>query len=232
MHIGSDSWKTFVSDGLKELGVQAEGDMINALSRHAEEMLLWNRKTNLTAIVDPKDVAVKHILDSALTLKHIPDQASLLDIGTGGGFPGIPVKILKPSVDLTLIDASRKKINFLKHVIRTLGLKRAVALQARGEALSADNQYAGMFDCIVCRAFSGLDIYVDMAVPFLKRGGLILAMKGREAEQELDLVSKVTTETSDGTVVTGNDLSVDIYQYQLPYVNVNRAVISVRLKDW
>ena len=133
MQIGSKKWRDLLYEGAKQLDIQIDKRNIDKFATYALELLKWNQKTNLTAITDPVEVAVKHFLDSIVPVKIIPHQASLLDIGSGGGFPGIPLKISLPHLSVTLIDASRKKVSFLKHIIRILELGNIKALHIRSE---------------------------------------------------------------------------------------------------
>src|SRR4030042_3426638 len=133
MKIGSDGWKQFLIRGAAERGISIERLQVDQFAVHASELMAWNRKMNLTAITDPVEVAVKHYLDSIAAYRLISESSRILDVGTGGGFPGIPLKILIPELHLTLIDSTLKKIHFLKHIIRTLKLRQTEAIQARVE---------------------------------------------------------------------------------------------------
>ena len=131
MQIGDSEWNRLIVNGAETLGVQVSAFQVAQFSDHIRELLLWNRKTNLTAITLPSEVAIKHVVDSLAIARWIHPEASVLDVGSGGGFPGIPLKILMPSLSVTLIDSSRKKNSFQRHVIRTLGLANINALQTR-----------------------------------------------------------------------------------------------------
>ena len=230
MTMASGEWKDHVAKGLARLSVQADAGMIDCLARHSKEMLQWNKTTNLTAITDPIDVAVKHVIDSGAAVPHIPHAATVLDLGTGGGYPGIPLKILIPSIDITLVDASRKKVNFLKQVIRSLSLTKAHAIQARGEELAKESDYQNRFDVVISRAFSGLDVFVPMALPFLKDDGVIIAMKGRETEQEKFLLQTLVCTLADGRVIRAGDLDLELITYRLPYLDSERALMIIRIE--
>ena len=115
MRIGSPQWAALIVEGAKAFGLALDQKQVSRFAAHASELIKWNKKFNLTTITDPRDMALKHYLDSIAPAKRIPSFSTLLDIGSGGGFPGIPLKIICPNLKLTLIDGSRKKINFLKH---------------------------------------------------------------------------------------------------------------------
>ncbi len=191
MDINSLEWQDLVRSGLDSFSVSADNKQIEQLGCHAAEMLKWNKTTNLTSIKDPVEVAVKHVVDSAAIVHDCTGFQAVMDIGTGGGYPGIPLSILVPGLQVTLVETIRKKVTFLKHAIRSAGLKNVKAIQARGEELSGDAAFGGQFDAVVCRAFSGLESFANMAIPYLKDNGVLLAMKGREKEHETELLKKI-----------------------------------------
>ena len=136
MEIGTNEWSNFLIDHAKKIGIDFDRTQNRLFSAHAAELIKWNRKINLTTITDPIEVASNHFLDSLVPARFMPPHAAMLDIGSGGGFPGIPLKVLLPELSVTLIDASRKKVSFLKHVIRTLKLDDIEALHIRAEDLA------------------------------------------------------------------------------------------------
>ena len=129
MQIGSDLWRQLIVKGAAEYDIDVTPLQADQFARHAGLLLEWNRKINLTAIVDPVQVAVKHYLDALIPLTHIPHDGPLLDVGTGAGFPGLVLKIMRPDQPMALIDGSRKKISFIKTIIRQLGLPQIEAIQ-------------------------------------------------------------------------------------------------------
>lgn len=152
MRIGSDPWRQLIVQGAAEFGIVVTPSQAEQFARHAALLLEWNRKTNLTTIVDPTQVAVKHYLDSLIPLNQIPSDGPLLDLGTGAGFPGIVLKIMRPDQPMTLIDGSRKKISFVKTAIRQLALPGTEAIQARAEEIANQSRYRGFFKAVVSRA--------------------------------------------------------------------------------
>jgi len=177
-------------------------------------LLEWNEKINLTAITEPSEVRTKHFLDS-LTCIHsgfILDGASLVDVGTGAGFPGIPIKIERSDVKLTLMDSLNKRINFLKEVSSELSLN-ANCVHIRVEDAGKDAKYREKFDVAVSRAVANLSTLSEYCLPLVKVGGVMLAMKGKDIDEELDVakplikllggeVSEVQLHTIDGTDIT------------------------------
>lgn len=219
MKTGSKEWQRFIIDSARELGIEVDERVSAAFSIHALELISWNRKINLTAITDPREVAIKHFLDSLMPAGCIPDRGRLLDIGSGGGFPGIPLKIFKPSISVLLIDGVRKKINFLKHVLRTLSLENIEARQMRAEDLLKFPEYAASFDIIISRALSDLSIFVKSALPLLAKDGTIIAMKGEVDTQELDAVRGDTL---------GDQYSLEVETYGLPLINGPRSLVIIK----
>lgn len=222
MEIGSREWQELISDGAQELGIKID-DRVSALfCSHASELINWNRKKNLTAITQPRDIAIKHFLDSLVPAEFIPEGSRLLDIGSGGGFPGIPLKIFKPSLSIHLIDGVRKKVNFLKHAIRTLRLDRSQALHIRAENLHKNPDYLNSFDVIISRALSNLESFVDVALPVLAKGGLIVAMKGKVDQDELEMLRSILN--PDRYVIATKN-------YSLPLIQNRRSLITLRSLD-
>lgn len=192
------------------------------MGRHALELLQWNRVTNLTTITEPLDVAVKHYVDALAAAPWIGNRARVLDAGSGGGFPGIPLTILRPDLSVTLVDSVRKKVTFLKHAIRTLGLSGIDAVHGRLEDLCLLPQYAGKFDRVVCRAFSSLEDFANLTLPFLSPCGCLLAMKGPQA----DHAHETANQKDDGSIVLGGtSFSMRIHRYRLPLLDARRSLV-------
>ena len=219
MEIDSREWHRIIIEGSRLLGVEIDEGVTAQFSVHASELIRWNRKINLTAITDPRDIAIKHFIDSLAPSKRIPDEARVLDIGSGGGFPGIPLKILKPFLSVLMIDSARKKVNFLKHVLRTLDLEHIEALQIRAETLSKDPEFANSFDVIISRALSDLAPFLKNALPLLAPQGTILAMKGKTDPEELDAVR---------ANIPQDLYSLEIENYRLPSMNAQRCIVVIK----
>lgn len=229
MEIGTNDWSKFIIDHAKTIGIDVDCTQNRLFSAHAAELIKWNRKTNLTTITDPIEVASNHFLDSLVPARFMPPNAAkLLDIGSGGGFPGIPLKVLLPELSVTLIDASRKKVNFLKHVLRTLKLDDIEALHIRAEDLADHPSYINRFDVIVSRALTSLEFFVRLALPFLTCGGLIMALKGQVVDEEVaDLRANVLTKIgSAGSVV--RPFTISLEKYSLPFLYSERTLVTLR----
>lgn len=170
---------------LDRLDLEVDAAAIPLLERLLDELLRWNRSRNLTAITDRSQALEKHLVDSLTLLPFARQAKRLLDIGSGAGFPALPLKITCPGLVVVSVDAVGKKIDFQRHVVRALGLEGFTALHGRVERLTAHQACQGGFDLITARALCGLAELVRLAAPFLAVGGRLVAMKGREADQEL-----------------------------------------------
>ena len=228
MEIGSDDWSNFLIDQAKAIGVDLGHTQNRLFSTHAAELIRWAQKINITTITDPTEIASNHFLDSLVPSRFIPPAAAMLDIGSGGGFPGIPLKIIFPKLSVTLIDASRKKVSFLKHVIRTLKLDNIEALHIRAEDLANHPGYMNRFDAIISRALSSLDVFVRLALPFLADGGVIIALKGEVNKAELDDLRCNVIEKMNTAGLVDRLFTVSLERYSLPLLNSERSIILVR----
>ncbi len=156
-------------------------------NRYYELLIEWNQKINLTAITDRDEVWVKHFEDS-LSIDRILDMSkieSVIDVGTGAGFPGIPLKIIYPKIKLTLLDSLDKRVRFLKEVISELALENVTALHGRAEDYGRDEKYREEYDLCVSRAVASLPVLTELCVPFVKVGGCFIAYKSEKAEEEI-----------------------------------------------
>jgi 16S rRNA (guanine527-N7)-methyltransferase len=223
MEIGSPSWLDIIMDGAAQMGLAVTVDQARQFAVHGRCLLEWNRTINLTAITNPEDVAVKHFLDAIAPLPHLPAHGRLLDIGTGGGFPGLPVKVMRPELSVTLIDGIRKKVNFVKYVIRQLELENIRALQARAEEMGRDMTYTGGFQTIVSRALAEPDHFLGLAAPLLAPQGRVIAYQGLHR-------STSSATTQDGACLTcGNRrFQVTVQHYRLPFIEDSRAIIILQ----
>ncbi len=174
-----------LKEGARELGVSLNHETIQMFLLYLKELKEWNQKGNLTALKKDTAIISKHFIDSLSLVPHLPYKASLLDLGSGAGFPGIPVKIAKPSLKVTLLEATRKKVSFQRHLVRKLGLTCIYSLHDRAESVKAENGLHLSFDIVVSRAFSRLEKFLMLGMPFVKKGGYLIAMKGKRAREEL-----------------------------------------------
>jgi 16S rRNA (guanine527-N7)-methyltransferase len=228
MQIGSKEWSDLIIEGGAAFDIDLNHRQIRRFATHAAELVRWNQKINITAITDPFEIAVKHVLDSLPAARFISEDAILLDIGSGGGFPGLPLKVLMPSLSVTLIDASRKKISFLKHVIRTLELDNIEALHIRAENLANDPLYRNRFDVIISRAVSSLEFFRRLAWPLLIDAGHIMALKGDHVMDEItELPGRGFGDGGDPDTVD-RQFSVTVEKFRLPFLNSNRSIVIIK----
>jgi 16S rRNA (guanine527-N7)-methyltransferase len=230
MAIGSAAWKGLIRDGGARLGVPVTGRQLELFASHAAILLHWNRRTNLTAITEPRAVAVRHVLDSLAPLPWLPERGALLDIGSGGGFPGLVLKIARPALSVSLIDAARKRVSFLSHAIRSLGLEDVTACHVRAEALERQTQGTRGFDVVICRALASLHELIPMALPLLAPAGSLIAMKGRTGEAEAEIADcreRFTPAGAEGPVHGGSSLVLSLRAYTLPFEETERTLVTV-----
>ena len=157
-----------------------------------------------------------------------PSGYLLLDMGSGGGFPGIPLKIMIPSLSVTLIDASRKKVNFLKHVIRMLGLENIEACHIRAEDLSRDSISNNTYDVIISRALSSLVNFVQMSLPLLSKDGFIIAMKGKMSVKKVESTLSLIMKKSDIQKNSRSNFNLILKKYRLPYLKSERSIVILK----
>ncbi len=181
--------RDFLVEGAKVFGIDLDVKAFEAFELYLKELLKWNQKINLTAIRSEKGILLKHFLDSLSVYPYLPKHSSLLDIGSGAGFPGIPLKIVQPTLEITLMDSIRKKIDFQRHIIRMLGLKKTEAIHGRVQDRGILQRLRGRFDITLSRAFSDLRTFLLLSTPFLKQKGTAIAMKGEVDPDEIRLLA-------------------------------------------
>ena len=232
MEIGSAEWTTVIMDGAAKLGIDVSEKQAGLFAVHAREMVRWNQRLNLTAVTDPFEMAIKHYLDSIAAVLFIEPGAALLDVGSGGGFPGIPLKIMLPSLNVTLLEARRKRVSFLKHGLRSLGLVDVTVLNDRLENATELLAPGDGFDVIVSRAFSHLEAFVAQALPLLNPGGCLLAYKGIRGERldsELTGLAKMDVKSVNKQPHQEETrLHIDIQSYVLPWLGMQRTFVIIR----
>ena len=174
--------------GINGFGIEANDQMINDLKTYREILVDWNQKMNLTGIEEEREVFIKHFLDSisAVSNGYIKNGISLIDVGTGAGFPGLPLKICLRDIKLTLLDSLNKRINFLQEVSNTVNLEDVEFIHGRAEDFGKDSKYREQFDVATARAVAGLPILMEFCVPFVKLGGYFVCLKGPNANLELE----------------------------------------------
>ncbi len=180
--------KRFLDQGAKALGISLSAHQLEQFMDYLALLRKWNRVFNLTSLSSSKEVMVKHFLDSLTLLPYLPEEARILDLGSGAGFPGLPIKIVRPDQAITLVDAAAKKISFLKEVVRRLNLGDTQVLQGFVSKRAPAFLGTDRFEIIVARAVGKLIDLVNGVYPYLAKGGKLLLMKGREGPQEISLL--------------------------------------------
>ena len=208
----------YLEKGADALGLNLSPDQTDLLAAHARELMHWNAKMNLTAITDIRLMAYKHFVDALAAASFLERPARVMDIGSGAGFPAVPMKVICPDLDITMVDAVRKKVSFLSHVVRTLKLDNISALHARVEDLAKDPGHFQMYDAVTARGFADLGKLTALAGPLLAPGGRIYALKGAHALEE------ITPELKTQFHITHKS-------YSLPFVDAQRFVVILEARQ-
>ena len=248
--IGSEKWKKRVQEGAESLGIDLQRSAVDRFSDHAIELFRWNNKFNLTAITDPLDVAVKHYVDSIAPTDLIPPNSRILDIGSGAGFPAIPLKIVIPTLKVTVVDAVRKKVSFLSHSGRLLKFNNYRAVHVRidsknvsqliisdlqkktpaseKENFSNGDELEGRFNVIVARALTSLNDFLCMALPLTAKKGRIFAWKGRLTDEEIESAIRTVDSYLMNAVPTMGTPQLLLKKYKLPYLGDERCIFGIK----
>src|SRR5512135_3556587 len=173
-------------DGAKEMAIDLSSDQIDQFDLYADRLLEWNTRFNLTSIVDPGEIVIKHFLDSLSTARLVSPAAKLIDVGAGAGFPGLPLKIARPELSLTLLEATQKKCGFLEAMITELKLTNSIVVNARAEDAAHAVAHREQYDVAIARAVADMPTLSEYLLPFVKIGGLAIAMKSKDIRAETD----------------------------------------------
>lgn len=205
---------------LKRSPIDLSDSMINQFVFYTDLLIEWNKKMNLTSIIKPEEIAIKHFLDSLLTFDayKIPQNAKVLDVGTGAGFPGVPLKIARPDLNLTLLDSLNKRLIFLQSLLTSLNIN-ADLVHERAESAAKQNIFREKFDLVISRAVAPLNILLEYCIPFVCVDGVFIAMKGSNAESELDLAQNAIKKLNikvillkKFTLIDKNDRSIIVFK--------------------
>lgn len=178
-----EQFKNLLSKELEELSINITDAQTKQFYTYMNLLIEWNNKINLTAIVDEKEIINKHFTDSLTISKYISEKDKVMDIGTGAGFPGIPLKIINENINMDLVDSLNKRIIFLNEVINTLELKGINAIHSRAEDLARMKEHREEYDVVVSRAVARLNVLLEYMMPFVKLGGTCICMKGSNIEE-------------------------------------------------
>jgi len=178
-----------LKEGATHFGLTLTNAQLAAFEQYSQELVAWNQKVNLTRITAPEEIAVKHFLDSLsvqLALGDLPASFSVIDVGTGAGFPGLPLKIVRPDLRLTLLESTAKKAAFLHHIVDRLSLTNVRIVTARAEEAGQKTEHREQYDVAIARAVSALPALVEYTLPLVKVGGLVIAQKGQDPAAEVN----------------------------------------------
>ncbi len=206
-------------EGAAEFGMSLDDKMVSDLFEYKRILLEWNEKMNLTAIIEDKEFILKHFVDSLSILPYIKGINNLIDVGTGAGFPGIPLKIALPKIHVVLLDSLEKRVGFLNTVIDALELKGISAVHMRAEDAGTASKYRESFDAAAARAVASMPVLLEYCLPLVKTGGIFVAMKGSNSEEIS--ASKMALE------VLGGEIE-EVKDFNLPGSDIKRKVIIVR----
>ena len=209
-----------LASGARELDLDLSPAQLDQFARYAELLIDWNARFNLTSIVDPRDIVIKHFLDSLSAARSIPSGSiALIDVGAGAGLPGLPLKIARPEIKLTLLEATRKKCDFLQAVIDDLHLTAVKVVNARAEEAGRLAEHREAYDVAIARAVADLPVLIEYLLPFVKIGGFAVAQKSREAADELD--------RADTAILLLGGLGSQIINVKVPGLDDERTLILV-----
>ena len=220
----------------EKLGLSVSSQQLDRFEKLAELLVEQNKTMNLTAITDPDGIAVKHFADSISVLSAVEFKsgAKVLDVGTGAGFPGIPLLIMKPEIDLTMLDSTAKKLKYVANTVDSLGLNANV-LHSRAEEAAQKPEYRESFDIVCSRAVAALNILCEYCLPFVKKDGIFAAMKGAKAQEEIEvannaiktlggeIIDKKSFTLSDGaerTIIIIKKISHNLPKYPRPSAQI------------
>ena len=212
--------KNLLNEGAKTLGISLNDVQLDNFIKYMDLLLEWNENVNLTAITEPKEVITKHFLDSLTALNLIPEGAKLADIGCGAGFPGLPLKMARDDIKLTLLDSLAKRINFLDAVISETKLSGVTCVHSRAEDAGQDKAYREKFDVAVSRAVANLTTLSEYCLPFVKVGGVFIALKGPLADEELAAAKKAIR-------ILGGELLPTV-EASVPFTDLNHKIVIIK----
>ena len=206
----------------KEIQIKFTEEQLQKFYEYMNRLIEWNKKINLTAIIEPKEIILKHFIDSLTILKYVNDNEKMLDVGTGAGFPGIPIKIMNENIEITLLDSLNKRINFLNEVINKLKLKNISAIHSRIEDYGKNNKYREKYDIVTSRAVANLATLSEYMLPMLKIKGKSICMKGSDIKEEVKNSKRAID-------ILGGEI-VNIEELVLPKSDNRRNLIIIEKK--
>ena len=203
----------------KEINLNLDDNEIENFFIYKKLLKEWNEKINLTAITEDNEIILKHFIDSLTIEKYIPENASVIDVGTGAGFPGIPLKIVRGDVKLTLLDSLKKRLFFLEDVKEKIKLNNVYMVHGRAEDIGNNNEYREKYDISTARAVANLKVLAEYCLPFVKVGGYFICMKGNSIEE---------VEEARNAIKKLGGIIEKIEKINLPDSDIERNIIIIR----
>ena len=202
-----------------KLGINLSEIQLKQFYNYMNLLIEWNKKVNLTAITEPDEIILKHFVDSLTISRYISDGTKVVDVGTGAGFPGIPLKIVRQDVDITLLDSLQKRINFLDEVINELDLEKITTIHSRVEDFGKDKKYREKFDIATSRAVANLSTLSEYLLPLVKVGGKVISMKGSLIQEELE-------NSKNAIKILGGQIE-KVDEFDLPNSDISRNIVLI-----
>ena len=214
-----EDFKNYFEALLNKINITLNDKQYNDFYLYMNELIEWNKNINLAAVTEVNEVIQKHFIDSLTILKFINDNNKIIDVGTGAGFPGIPLKIVNSTLDVTLLDSLNKRILFLNNIIEELGLKNIKTIHSRVEDTANDTQYREKYDIATSRAVAQLNVLLEYLLPLVKVGGKCICMKGGNIEEEINSSKQALN-------ILGGKIE-KIETFELPNSDIKRNIIIV-----
>ena len=213
--------KEVLINGMKELGVDVSHETVERLLAFMKIMLEWNENVNLTAITEEREVVIKHFLDSVTCLStgYIKDGMAVIDVGTGAGFPGVPLKILKDNLKMTLLDSLNKRVIYLNDVAKKLNLRDINIIHSRAEEAGSSKEHREAYNIVLSRAVAAMNVLCEYCLPLAKVGGFFLCQKGPDIKDEMK-------EADSAIKILGGKVR-EVREYQLPFSDIKHNIIVI-----
>ncbi len=221
--------ESILIDGAQKIGINLNKEQIKKFSQYLELLIQWNQKINLTSLKTPKEIIIKHFLDSISCIEIINEYIdtegiSVIDVGAGAGFPGVPVKIICSSIRLSLLEARKKKTIFLEKITEEINLQQVKILNGRAETFGKSADHREKYDIALSRAVAHLNVLSEYCLPLVRLGGLLVAQKGRSYREEIDKALKAVQ-------LLGGEL-IGVENVRIPFINQERYLLVIKkIKD-